>query len=299
MTKLPSLNAIRAFEATARFSSVTLAAAELHVTPGAVSKQLRELEESLATTLLVRAHHEMRLTQAGEDYFRSASRAFSDLRDATSRLRRRSQSPQLRIRAYTTFSMRWLIPRLPDFYSRHPGIEVTLTTSLDDVDFDREDLDGAIRLGDGHWPGVSAVKLVPNLLTPVASASFLQNHRVGSPADLGACPLLHSLARPTDWSDWLQAAQVAGVDGTAGTLFQTSAMAYAAAAQGQGVAMAQLFLVADALKSGELLRLFPFALDMGPLTYYLLTPNDRLERPSMSAFRDWMLEQFKLPDPQA
>lgn len=146
MDRLPPLNAIRAFEVVARRLSITVAAEELHVTPGAVSRQVRTLEDALGLQLLVRGHRQITLTRAGEEYYRGVTKAMDVLRDATTRLTRRTRRTQLKIRAYTTFAMRWLIPRLSSFHAANRGIEVLLTASLDPVDFRREDIDGAIRL---------------------------------------------------------------------------------------------------------------------------------------------------------
>nr|WP_311732024.1 LysR substrate-binding domain-containing protein [Variovorax paradoxus] len=153
------------------------------------------------------------------------------------------------MRSYTTFAMRWLIPRLSGFHQAHPDIEVLLTASLDEVDF----------------------------------------------RDLRHFTLLHSIARPDDWGYWLDANGVAQqVDSAAGMTYQSSAMAYAAAIEGQGLAMAQLFLVEDDLRDGKLVMPFKKTLDMGSYTYYLLTPAGRPESASMKQFRTWMLAQFAL-----
>src|SRR5262245_48849748 len=156
MDRLPPLNAIRAFEAAARHLSITLAADELHVTAGAVSRQIKGLEEVLGVQLLTRGHRQIALTRQGGDYYRAVARALDGLRDATRRLKRRGQRKQLRVRAYTTFAMRWLIPRLSGFQAQHPDIEVLLKASLEPVDFRKEDIDGAVRLGDGRWPDTKA-----------------------------------------------------------------------------------------------------------------------------------------------
>ncbi|RZT31816.1 transcriptional regulator GcvA [Cupriavidus agavae] len=291
MDRLPPLNAIRAFEVVARRLSITVAAEELHVTPGAVSRQVRTLEDALGVALLVRGHRQITLTRAGEDYYRSVTRAMDVLRDATTRLTRRTRRTQLKVRAYTTFAMRWLIPRLSSFHTANRGIEVLLTASLDPVDFRREDIDGAIRLGDGKWQGVNAYRLVRNVLTPVCSPALATGVRKAG--DLQRQVLLHSIARPDDWASWLAAAKGdAVVDARSGMTYQSSAMAYAAALEGQGFAIAQRFLVEDDLASGKLVAPFRKALDMGDFTYYLITPADRKESPSMATFRKWLLAQF-------
>lgn len=291
MKKLPPLNALRAFEAAARHLSVTLAADELCVTAGAVSRKIKELEEFLDVTLFLRGHQQIALTRHGQTYARVASRVLSELRDATASLGKHAERKELRIRAYTTFAMRWLIPRLSDFHKRHPDVDVSVTTSLEDIDFTREDVDGAIRLGEGQWKGAHCYRLVPNVLIPVLNARLLRKEApMVTPHDLRHYPLLHSLARPDDWADWLAAVGVRDVSPD-GPVFQSSVLVYAAAAQGQGIAMAQRFLVEDDLRAGALQQAFPLELDRGHVTYYLLTPVHRPERPQMTAFREWILEQ--------
>lgn len=295
MDRLPPLNAIRAFEAAARHLSITLAADELHVTPGAVSRQIKSLEEVLGLQLFKRGHREIALTRQGGDYFQAITRALDLLREATRKLTRGRQRKQLRIRAYTTFAMRWLIPRLSGFHAAHPGIEVLLKASLEPVDFRKEDIDAAIRLGDGQWPGANSHRLGPNILAPVASPALLAaGPKLKKPADLARHTLLHSIARPDDWGHWLQAAGVAKqVDARAGMTYESSAMALAAAIEGQGLAVAQLFLVEKDLAEGRLVMPFRKTVDMGDFTYYLLTPSHRSESATMKTFRLWLLDQFQ------
>ncbi|WP_157264430.1 transcriptional regulator GcvA [Azohydromonas aeria] len=295
MDRLPPLNAIRAFEAAARHMSITLAADELHVTPGAVSRQIKTLEDALGVQLFTRGHRNVTLTRQGQDYFRAVTRAIEVLREGTRKLQRRRQRKQLKIRAYTTFAMRWLIPRLSGFHAAHPDVEVLLKASLEPVDFRNEDIDGAIRLGDGNWPGAHAIRLVDNVLVPVASPALLgAGPKLRRPADLAHHTLLHSSARPDDWGYWLEAAGVGEqIDARAGMTYESSAMSYAAAVEGQGVAIAQRFLVEKDLQEGRLVTPFKKALDMGDFTYYLLTPAHREESPDMKRFRLWLLEQFQ------
>lgn len=291
--RLPPLNAVRAFEAVARHSSVTLAADELNVTPGAVSRQIRSLEEFMEQPLFVRGHRQITLTPNGRLYFEAVARIIEQLRGATRTLKRPLARRQLKVRAYTTFAMQWLIPRLAGFHQDHPKLEVLLSASLEPVDFQREDLDAAIRLGAGDWPNCNSHVLSDNLLAPVCAPALLSGHTpLAEPADLAEHTLLHSLARPDDWASWLQAAGVIGqVDARAGMTYQSSSMAYAAAIGGQGVAMAQLFLVEKELREGTLVRPFAQVVDKGAYTYYLLTPAHRPESADMQVFRHWLLEQ--------
>ncbi|MET0166964.1 MAG: transcriptional regulator GcvA [Burkholderiales bacterium] len=293
MERLPPLNAVRAFEATARHLSVTDAATELHVTPGAVSRQVRALESFLGVDLLKRGHREISLTRRGEEYYKTISKSLLLLQDATSRVKKAARKRPLKIRAYITFAVRWLIPRLSSFHAAHPTLEVFLTASLDPVDFAQDDLDGAIRLCAGDQPGVKAYRLVSNILAPVCSPTLLRSGLpLKSPADLARHTLLHSIGRPDDWAHWLRA-NGAGekLDAYAGQTYQSSELAYQAAIEGQGVAMAQLVLVEKDLAAKRLVRPLRKTLDMGTFTYYLLTPADRPESPQLKEFREWLLEQ--------
>jgi LysR family glycine cleavage system transcriptional activator len=295
MERLPPLNAVRAFEATARHLSVTGAAAELHVTPGAVSRQVRALESFLGMALLKRGHREISLTRRGEEYYKSISKSLLLLQDATNRVKKATRKHPLKIRAYITFAVRWLIPRLSGFHAAHPTLEVLLTASLDPVDFARDDLDAAIRLCAGDQPGVKAYRLVSNILTPVCSPALLRSGSpLRSPADLARHTLLHSIGRPDDWSHWLRAnAPGEPLDAYAGQTYQSSELAYQAAIEGQGVAMAQLVLVENDLAAKRLIRPLRNTLDMGTFTYYLLTPAGRPESAQLKEFREWLLDQCK------
>ncbi|MCY1404657.1 Glycine cleavage system transcriptional activator [compost metagenome] len=296
MDRLPPLNAIRAFESVARHLSITHAADELNVTPGAVSRQIRTLEEFLGLDLFVRGHRQIALTPSGEQYFRAVARMIEDLRVATKKLVSPPLRRQIKVRAYTTFAMQWLIPRLASFHAEHPKIEVLLTASLEPVDFYKEDIDAAIRLGAGEWPNCNCYRLSDNRLAPVCSPSLLQHGPgLGTPADIAHYTMLHSIARPEDWRYWLEAAGVSReVDAQAGMSYQSSSMVYAAAAGGQGIAMAQLFLVTKELCDGTLITPFEQTVDMGAYTYYLLTPRHREESDDLRVFREWLLEQARL-----
>jgi LysR family glycine cleavage system transcriptional activator len=296
MDRLPPLNAIRAFESVARHLSITHAADELNVTPGAVSRQIRALEEFLGLDLFVRGHRQITLTHSGEQYFRAVARMIEDLRGATKKLMSPPLRRQIKVRAYTTFAMQWLIPRLASFHAEHPKIEVLLTASLEPVDFYKEDIDAAIRLGSGEWPNCNCYVLSDNRLAPVCSPSLLQHGPgLNTPADIAQYTMLHSIARPEDWRYWLEASGVSrDVDALAGMSYQSSSMVYAAAAGGQGIAMAQLFLVEKELRDGTLIRPFEQIVDMGVYTYYLLTPKHREESDDTRVFREWILEQARL-----
>jgi len=297
MERFPPLNAVRAFEAVARHLSITAASEELHVTAGAVSRQIKTLEEFLGQALFVRGHRQISLTRAGTAYFKEISRAMVLIRDATKKAGREKHRQRLKIRAYTTFAVRWLIPRLSTFHALHPNIEVLIKASLDPVDFRREDIDAAVRLGDGVWPGAKSVKLVANILAPVMSPALLRNGpKLWKPTDLVRHTLLHAIARPDDWRHWLKSVRAESVlDVCNNQIYESSVMSYAAAVEGQGIAMAQMFLVEKDIAEGRLVLPFDSEVDMGDFTYYLLQPTDMEESESLRTFKLWLLSQLQNP----
>ncbi len=295
MRTLPSLNALRAFDAAGRLLSFQLAAKELNVTPAAISWQVRLLEDQLGVMLFERGHRPVTLTPLGRQYLSDIVQAFESIRTSTINLTEAGRHRTLKIRAYTTFSMKWLLPRLTTFHEQHPDIEVTLTTSLQPVDFSSEDVDGAIRLSRPPV-GLAFDRLVPNRLRPVCSPEFLRMHETLN----GDCPdalrhvaLLHSLARRDDWAKWLDAAGVHGVNPLAGLSYESSTLAYFGAIQGHGVAIAQEVLVRDDLEAGRLVTPFTFVLDQGEYTYHLIYPPEHLQKTEFAIFRDWIIGQSK------
>lgn len=289
MDKLPPLNQLKDFEAAGRLLSIQAAAEELHVTPAAISRQVKALESYLGVQLFVRDHRAVRLTVEGERYLAGITEGLNQIRKATQTLSGNGARRTLKIRAYTTFSMKWLIPRLSSFHLLHPDIEVRLTTSLETVDFAREDIDAAVRLGLDGCQGLAADWLVPNELVPVCSPDFLARHAaLADPRALANATLLHSLARPDDWHKWLRAAGVKQVDGYRGLKYESSVMIYQAAIEGHGMAIAQRVLVTDDLASGRLIMPFQFVLDEADYTYYLVYPKAQAYSAEFEIFRDWI-----------
>ena len=293
MTNLPPLNPLRAFEAAGRLNSIKKAADELCVTPGAVSRQVHELERFLGVTLFRREARTVRLTAQGEAYFVEITAHFNGIRGATVKLTGDRGPEVLGIRAYTTFAMKWLVPRLSEFQEQNASTEVRLTTSLHAVDFERESVDCAIRLGDGNWPDLRVDRLVPNHLIPVCSPAYVEQQKLTNGRDLGRVPLLHSLARPDDWMYWLEFAGLNKVDAHKGMKYESSALSYQAAIDGQGVAIAQRVLVAEELQSGRLVQPFGPSLDRGSYTYYLIYPEKSLRKSAFRRFQNWILTKAR------
>ncbi|GAA4344533.1 transcriptional regulator GcvA [Variovorax defluvii] len=288
MLPLPPLNALRAFEVAGRLRSITRAAEELHVTPAAVSRQIKALEDFLGVQLFDRGGGRFALTPVGERYLASVAVSLNDLRAATNAAMGGTyRRLVLRLRSPATFAVKWLIPRLAGFHSKHPTIDVQLATSPAPLDFEREDIDAGVELGDGTWPRDHTIRLVPNELVPVMSrdAAFAPPTR---PDDLSHCTLLHSLARPDDWSLWLEAAGAANVNPYSGMKYETSLLAYQAASEGHGVAVAQKAFVEKELASGGLFIPIDFVLDRGRHTYYFVWPEGREPSAPLAAFIAWL-----------
>ena len=289
--RLPSLNGLRAFEAAARHLSFTLAAAELNVTQTAISHQIRRLEEELGIRLFVRQNRALTLTPEARDYLPGVRAAFNDLRLATDRLLRKDDDKVLTVSTLASLAAKWLLPRLTDFQEQHPGIDVRITTSTSLVDFQRDDVDAAIRYGRGQWPGLRADWLMADELFPVCSPSLLRGDKpLRRPEDLRNHSLLHtSNANSDDWRLWLTAAGLpADIARQPGITFDMIFMTIQAAIDGIGVAMGRTSYVQDDIAKGRLVVPFKIALpaDAG---FYLVSPQGRREAPKLAAFRQWMI----------
>ncbi|MET4211390.1 transcriptional regulator GcvA [Bradyrhizobium sp. LA2.1] len=289
--RLPSLNGLRAFEAAARHLSFTLAASELNVTQTAISHQIRRLEEELGIRLFVRQNRALALTPEARDYLPGVRAAFNDLRLATDRLLRKDDDKVLTVSTLASLAAKWLLPRLTDFQEQHPGIDVRITTSTSLVDFQRDNVDAAIRYGRGQWPGLRADWLMADELFPVCSPSLLRGDRpLRQPEDLKGYPLLHtSNANSDDWRLWLTAAGLPGdIARQPGITFDMIFMTIQAAIDGIGVAMGRTSYVQDDIAKGRLVVPFKIALpaDAG---FYLVAPEGRREAPKLAAFREWMI----------
>lgn len=289
--RLPSLNGLRAFEAAARHLSFTLAASELNVTQTAISHQIRRLEEELGIRLFVRQNRALALTPEARDYLPGVRAAFNDLRLATDRLLRKDDDKVLTVSTLASLAAKWLLPRLTDFQEQHPGIDVRITTSTSLVDFQRDDVDAAIRYGRGQWPGLRADWLMADELFPVCSPSLLHSNKpLRCPEDLKSHMLLHtSNANSDDWRLWLTAAGLpADIARQPGITFDMIFMTIQAAIDGIGVAMGRTSYVQDDIAKGRLVVPFKIALpaDAG---FYLVAPESRREAPKLAAFREWMI----------
>ena len=290
MNRLPSLNALRAFEVAGRHLSFTRAARELNVTQAAVSHQIKALEAQLGVRLFRRAARGLLLTDTGQAYLADVREAFRRLMQATERLRVRDVAGVLTVSVLPSLASRWLIHRLGSFQERHPEIDVRVSADDRSVQFDREDVDVAIRYGRGVYPGAEADLFLTEELFPVCSPRLMEGpHPLRRPADLAHHMLLHD-DLPTNWAMWLKGAGATNVDPTRGPAFTDSGMVLQAAIDGMGVALGRSALAGDDLAAGRLVRPFDITLP-AENAYYLVYPEHTANRPKIKAFRDWILAE--------
>jgi LysR family glycine cleavage system transcriptional activator len=295
MRRLPPLRALRAFEAAARHLSFARAADELHVTPAAISQQVKSLEAHLGVALFHRTPH-LALTAAAAAALPMLGEAFDRLERGVERLQAGRDGGPLVVSAPPSFAARWLIPRLDGFQAAHPSIELRLATSTRLVDFETEDVDLAIRYGPGHYPGLSVERLKSEAAVVVVHPRLAEN--LIHPADLAQAVLLHNEAMdwdPTwpDWPNWLRQAGIEPPDRLRLRPFGDANLVIQAAMAGLGAALVWETLVTEELDSGRLVALFPSQ----PLAnaYHLVAPPGRLDSPKVAAFMEWIRREAQAP----
>jgi LysR family glycine cleavage system transcriptional activator len=287
--RLPSLNALKAFEAAARLESFTDAAGELFVTHAAVSRHVRDLEEWLGTQLFIRTGRGVELTEAGSRYAARLTPLFDQLADATREAAAVGDVRELKVTVEPAIASRWLVPRLGRFNDLHPDIELSIDPTNELADFRFGSVDVGIRYGPGGWPDVEAVKLTDAVIFPVCAPKLIKDRAGLRPADLADFNLLHE-SRKQWWADWLAAAGISGVEDWRGTLFQNH-LAIEAAEAGQGFALTDQVLATDSLLEGWLVR--PFAFDMKDHWHYWIVRGKGMkETPPVRAFREWLMGEI-------
>jgi LysR family transcriptional regulator, glycine cleavage system transcriptional activator len=288
--RLPPLSALRAFAAAGRHLSFQRAAAELSVTPTAISHQIKRLEEDLGVELFRRLTRKLQLTEAGRSLLPEVASAFDKLATAVERLKASGDSGTLTISALITLAYRWLAPRLPKFQARHPQIDVRLEASQRLVDFARDEIDVGIRHGNGHWTGLTAIKLFDDRFTPLISPKLLEKGPpLKTPEDLVGYRLLRD-SPYFEWEDWFTAAGATAPPEARGHRFDSSQLAVQAAEGGLGVALVHPDFFAEELDSGRLVQPFPIIAENGK-AYYIVYPPAAADRPKVAAFREWLLAE--------
>jgi len=287
--RLPSLNALRAFETAARHVSFSLAAAELNVTHAAVSRHIRELEAWLGAKLFHRTGRGVELTDTGEAYARDLTPVFDALALATERFAAPARRNQLIISSEVPFAALWLVPRLGRFTQANPDIDLVLDPTDRLADFSKNEADLGIRYGQGKWRDVEAIKLADCSFAPVCSPAFLRANTITSPRDLARVTLLQEDTKQP-WCDWLKAAGVADCVSASGPTLKGH-LTLAAAEAGQGFALADEIMSGDALLTKRLVR--PFGIAVREFTYYLVRGKSSKETKSAVAFRKWLIDEIK------
>jgi LysR family glycine cleavage system transcriptional activator len=288
--RLPPMNTLRAFEAAARHLSFTLAAEELHVTQAAVSHQIRTLEEALGVRLFRRLNRAIRLTEEGQEFVGEVRKALSHLATAVEKLAAPDAGGPLTVSVLPSFAAKWLVPRLGRFRIKHPEIDVRISPSIQLTDFQRDDVDMAVRYGKGDYEGLSSERLMTEDIFPVCSPALLVGpNALAAPQDLRHHTLLHDDAY-VDWTMWLLVAGVEGVDPRQGPFFTDSALVIQAAVEGQGVALARGALAAGDIEAGRLVKPFDIAIPT-EYAYYVVSPKATMQHPKIAAFREWLLDE--------
>ena len=296
---LPPLNSLRAFEAAARHLSFTKAAEELHVTPAAISHQIKALEEQLGVPLFRRLTRALRLTEAGQAALPSLRDGFDKLADGVDLLRAHDESGAITVSLDPSFAAKWLVPRLDRFRAAHPDLDVRLDATDKLADFQRDNVDLAIRYGGGNYPGLEVERLLSEEIFPVCSPKLLEGPApLAQPGDLRHHTLIHlewgseDVTAPT-WRMWLLAAGVHDIDFTRGPVFSMTSLALQAAIEGQGVALASSFLVADDLAAGRLVVPFDLSVcDPLDFAYHIVVPKRTADLAKVAAFKDWLLGEI-------
>ncbi len=295
---IPGLRALKAFDASARHLNFTRAAHELNVTPAAVSHQIKELEDAVGMQLFQRTSRHMQLTRQGEILKPAISEALEGLTRALQRIRQSENPTQVRVTVSPSLAAKWLVPRLDRFLDTMPGADVRIDVSPEPPDFDREDVDVAIRFGDGIFPGLQVDKLFHEMVFPVCSPDLLKGAKpLREPRDLLQFTLIHldweaQGAVWPNWRMWMKAAGVKDFNDTRGLHFSQTSLALEAALDGHGVALGETTLAADDLASGRLVKPFELALrSPAQFGYHLITRRDNADRPMTKAFRNWILAE--------
>ena len=289
--RLPPLQTLRAFEAAGRLSSMTLAAEELNVTHGAISRHVKTLEVHLGVPLFERLTRRIVLTDAGTAFLPVVTRTLAELTREAERLRSLSAATRLTISTSVSFASKWLAPRLHRLMSRVPDYDVHLDVTDINVDLADGRVDAAIRYGIGHYPGAAGERLLDETVTPVCSPGY--SGKCASLAHLAGCTLLHEDRMLANWDRWFA---LAGLDRvrSRGPAYSHGSLAIEAALRGEGVALGRSVLVAEDLAAGRLVAPFPELKLKAERGYDLVYRPGNQDHPKVRAIRDWLADEIRL-----
>jgi len=289
---LPPLNALRAFETTARHLSVKAAAQELHVTPGAVSQMIKTIEGHLGIRLFERSRRGMLLTEAGQSYLPPIRNAFRQIGDASRRVASAAETGLLTVSVTPFFAATWLVPRLQSFQDAYPQIDLQVIASNTLANFSRDGVDVAVRHGLGRYAGLASDRVVSVEIVPVAAPALVERlGRPTMPAALTRWPLVHDAERK-GWQLWFQAQDIAEIPPPRGPSFDDAALLLQAVRAGQGAGLLPAALTAGDVAEGRLVRLADTTM-LEAFAYYLVYPDERGASPKIAAFRQWILDMAR------
>ncbi|WCJ62784.1 transcriptional regulator GcvA [Agrobacterium tumefaciens] len=290
---LPPLQTLRAFEATGRRLSMTLAAQELHLTHGAVSRQIKALEDHLGVPLFRRMTRRIELTDAGHSYFSTVTRFLSELQRESEALRHTSDASRLVVNCSVSFASKWLTPRLHRLMADMPDLDVHLEVTDAAIDFAPGHVDIALRYGDGRYPHAAAERIMNETVSPVCSPEYSEKMGgIGVPSDLVKCQLIHEIGMITTWERWFAMMNLP-YPGMRGPGYSHGSMSIEAAIRGAGVALGRSVLVAEDLAADRLVSLFPEAALEVEWGYDLLYRDGNQDHPKVRAFRNWMSKEVR------
>lgn len=284
----PNFSALRAFEAAARHQNFSRAAEELHLTHGAISHQVRALEQELGRPLFVRNGRNVTATPDALKFAQYLSHAFAGIAAASDALRPSGAGVRLTISSIPSFAARWLAPRLGGFIELHPHVEVVLQASGQLQDLARDAVDVGIRFGRGHYPGMMVQRLMGDVYYPVVSPHYRGGWLPATPQQLAQANLLRSVE---PWAPWLRAAGLDLPEPSGGLMFEDLSMLVRSAVDGNGVALVRHVVAMQEIASGQLIRLFDIATPC-PDEYYFVSPPGASMKPQVLAFRDWLLAEI-------
>ena len=286
-TRLPPLHTLRTFEAAARHLNFSRAGAELHITHGAISHQMKALERDIGVALFERRSRGVALTEAGRQLAGTVRDGLDRIARGVAELRTRPLRA-LTISVLPAFATHWLIPRLADFNRQHPEIDINVRASQSLVDFAADGVDLAVRYGSGHWPGLVAVQLADEDIFPVCSPRFNDGRLPKTLAELAQAPLLHTPLQP--WDEWFRAVGAAVTPSRRGMTFSETDLLLRAAIDGLGIALSRRMLAQPELDAGLLVR--PVNLSVrADRSYFVVFPDSVEPSIRLLIFRDWLLEQ--------
>ena len=303
--------ALRVFECAARHLSFKLAAEELYITPAAVSQQIKTLEHQLGIQLFNRHNRGLSLTEAAKQGLPGLTRGFDELIQGVELIRSAHREPTLTVWMAPSFASKWFVPRLHRFSEKYPHIDLNISASPSLVDsassnksipvenFRRDNVDIAIRFGQGDYPGCRVDKLLSVTAIPLCSPQLMRGeHPLKTPEDLRFYTLIHDDTRyegRPDWTTWLKAAKVKNIDTDRGLHFNHGNLAINAAVDGQGVVLSMKALASGDIAAGRLVAPFDIVLPL-KYSYYMITLEESTDHPHTALFRDWLLEEARAED---